>query len=60
MAKRTRTKTSTKRKGVNLDPKTDAEALALLRWVYGPQIRSTKDERVEANKKFIDRLTVTR
>jgi hypothetical protein len=25
-------------KGVNLDPKTDAEALALLRWMFGPQV----------------------
>lgn len=26
------------KKGVSLDPKTDAEALELLRWIYGPQI----------------------
>ena len=25
-------------KGINLDPKTDAEALALLRWMFGPQV----------------------
>ena len=25
-------------KGVNLNPKTDKEALALLRWVYGSQV----------------------
>jgi hypothetical protein len=48
MAKRT--KTSTKRKAAG-----DKEFLAKMR-----QLAQTRDERVEANKKFIDRLTVTR
>lgn len=31
--------------GVNLDPKTDAEALELLRWTYGPQVPESNDSR---------------
>lgn len=32
------TKSTKPTKGVNLDPKTDAEALALLRWMFGSQV----------------------
>jgi hypothetical protein len=32
-----RTKKTTK-KGVSFEPKTDEEALALLRWIYGPEV----------------------
>ena len=40
-------KTMTKTPKITFEPKTDAEALALLRWMFGPQVPAFKSSKKE-------------